>query len=542
MSEIVRPHQTSLRDKLYKKFGTQFRSSHEDYGVILRPMSISYPWDDGLCDEFFRFFEYLRFELNFHLLTDISMEKVGDTRVLHYGLLNLETYFRLQVSIEVLSGLFIPGLSKLWKSAEGLERELDERHGLMVSDGSRSTQRHTLEDREKKVKDPSQARPLPNYKMPIIPNEKDLIKRWYQAGPLSGPLRGKARIDYLIDDEKVYDCVLETGFCHRNFEKMVMNKPLETISFYMERLCTRDSIFAPLIWNEALENRFHLLIPEKAQAIRMVWMEMARIEGHLVYLQELIGELGFLIESSALSELIEQIYHLYNLHSGKNQNFSIFTVGGMKKDLPFGWPTECLEVIKYIQRELESVQSKVVRNKSWMKMTFSCPMSAMDALDYGLTGPNLRSCGVNYDLRKRRPRYFYSDVDFQVPLGIDGTTYDRFLVRVEEIKQSIKIINQVLDHLPAGAVNIAEVNIQELLSGPVEEVEHSLRYNMIESTEGELGLLLKINEENKIGHFHIRSPSYVHMHSYPALVKGESISNAMTAFLSLGIDAWEMDR
>lgn len=542
MKEVQLSCEITLRDKLFKKFGTQFRSSDEDHGVIINPMTISYPWIEGLCEGFFDFFKYLRHELNFHMLTDISLEQRDGKRTLHYGLLNLETYFRLQVTIEVISGSFIPGLSKLWKSAEGLERELKERHGLIVSEGSRSRQRHVLDDLKKNGVDHSRPRPLPRYNLPIIPSEKDLVKRWYQAGPLSGALKGRARIDYLIDDEQVYDCILETGFCHRNFEKMIKSKPLETISFYMERLCTRDSVFAPLIWNEALENRFHIIIPEKAQAIRMVWMEMARIEGHLSFLQELIGDLGFLIESSALAELIEQVYHLYNLHCGKNQNFSVFSVGGVKKDLPFGWPTECLEVIKYIQRELESIQSKIVRNKSWMKMTFSCPMSAMDALDYGLTGPNLRACGVNYDLRKRRPRYFYSDVDFQVPLGIDGTTYDRFLVRVEEIKQSIKIINQVLDHLPAGAINLPDVNISELTSRQAPQVEHSLRYNMIESTEGELGLLLKINEDNKVGHFHVRSPSYVHFHSYPGLVKGESISNALTAFLSLGIDAWEMDR
>lgn len=541
MKEVQLAPEITLRDKLYKKFGTLFRSSHQDYGTIVSPMKINYPWGENFADDFHEFFKNLRFELNFHLLTDMSVEKIEGKTILHYGLLNLETYFRLQVSFEIIQGPFIPGLSTLWKSALGFERELEEHHGLIVSDGSRFRQRHVLEEVKKKKKDPSIPRPFPRYDLPIIPTEKDLIKRWYQAGPLSTPLKGKARIDFLIDDERVYDCILETGFCHRNFEKMILGKPLETVAFYMERLCSRDSVFAPLIWNEALENRHHIIIPEKAQAIRMVWMEMARIEGHLMFLQELIAELGFLIESSALSELIEQIYHLYNLHSGKNQNFTIFTLGGMKDDLPIGWPTECLEVIKYIQKELESVQSKVVRNKSWMEMTFSCPMSAMDALDYGLTGPNLRACGVNYDLRKRRPRYFYSDVDFQVPLGIDGTTYDRFLVRIEEVKQSIKIINQVLDHLPAGSVKIPDLDWDNLRQSS-DLQESVLTYNMIESTEGELGLLMKINPDNTIGHFHVRSPSYIHLHSFPQLVKGESISNAMTAFLSLGIDAWEMDR
>jgi len=540
MSEASGQYDISLRDKLYKKFGTEFRSSHQDFGTIQSPLEVTYPWASSFMDDFLNFFSDLKTSFNFHMLADISVEEMGSERIIHYGLLNLENYFRLQISMKITQGPFIPSLQGIWKSAIGLEKELEVRHKLLVSKGSASKQRHILKKLELEQDDKSTPRELPRYELPVIPSEKDLVKKWYQAGPLSAPLKGKARIDFLIDEEKVYDCVLETGFCHRNIEKMILTKPLERVSFFMERLCTRDSVFAPLIWNEALESRYQIVIPEKAQAIRMVWMEMARIEGHLSYLQELTGELGFLIESSALTELIEQIYHLYNLHSGKNQNFSLFSVGGMKQDLPMGWATECLEVVKYIYKELESVQSKIVRNKSWMSLTSSNPMNATMALEYALTGPNLRACGVNYDLRKRRPRYLYSDVDFQVPLGIDGTTYDRFLVRIEEIKQSIKIINQVLDHLPAGSVLNPEWKERDIVQE--QSAPEGLTYNIIESTEGELGLLVKSDEQHNLTHFHIRSPSYVHFHSYPSLVKGESISNALTAFLSLGIDAWEMDR
>ena len=531
----------TLRDKLYKLFGTDFNSSHEDHGtVVATTLEVTYPWSDNYLEVFTEFFTVLKHQFNFHMLTDISYEKAQEAKYLHYGLLNLENYFRIQVTIKVTAGPFIPTLQNLWKSAKGLEAELEDRHGLKVGHNGRTAQRHVLESMKRDVKKKG-PRELPKYQLPVTPTEKDFIKKWYQAGPLSSPLKGKARIDFLIDDEKVYDSILETGFCHRDFEKMILTKPLDQVSFFMERLCTRDSIFAPLIWTEALESRYQISIPEKAQAIRMVWMEMARIEGHLSYLQELTGELGFLIESSALTELIEQVYHLYNLHNGKNQNFSIFTVGGMSKDLPMGWATECLEVVKYIYKELESVQSKVIRNKSWMRLTSSNPMSALSALDYGLTGPNLRACGVNYDLRKRRPRYFYSDVDFQVPLGIDGTSYDRFLVRIEEIKQSIKIINQVLDHIPAGSVKSPQWDELDLHAEEISGV-NGLTYNIIESTEGELGLLMKINSTHQLTHFHVRSPSFVHFHCFPELVQGGTISNAMTAFLSLGIDAWEMDR
>lgn len=536
----------NIRDSLFKNYGSDFRSSHQDMGIMVYPDEISYPWGETSCQDFHVFFAKLKHEFNFYLLMDISFEKNSDGGGhLYYQLLNLEDYFRLTVHVKFKKGPFIPGLSHLWRSARSFEQELEERFQILISDGIKSKQWAALNKKEEESTEEMAIRPVPQYKMPVKPSSSDLLKKWYQVGPLSSPLNGKARLDFLLHEETVDDCLVEKGFCYRGFEEAIKKKTYAQSGSFIQRLCSRDSIFAPLLWFEAIESRFSIDIPQKAQAMRMVWMELARIEGHLTYLHELCRDLGFLIEASSLAELVEQVYHLYYLYSGKMQNFSIFTYGGMKNDFPMGWSTECLEVAKYLQKELESIQNKLVRNNSWMQMTHGCPFSATEALEFGLSGPNLRACGVNYDLRKRRPRYYYKDVDFEVPLGIDGNTYDRFLVRIEEIKQSIKIVNQVLDHLPAGeSVNnehaLSEDKIENLSSEI--DVAYGHSYSFVESTEGELGLCLNTTQDHRILHFHLRSPSFVHLHSYPKLVSGQKLNHALTAFLSLGIDAWEMDR
>lgn len=540
-----------IRSRLLEYFGQGFYSSKDCEGVITYTSEISYPWVEETCHEFYRFFSLLKEEFHFYLLMDISYEsreRDFQRGILYYQLLNLEDYFRLTVKVQVSKGPFIPGLGHLWKSASTFEKELEQRYSLIISDGVKSKQWKLLRERGKNLKE-REIEDLPLYRIPLDPGPEDMQKKWHQVGPLSSPLKGRARLDFLLYEDRVDDCRVLGGFCSRNFENHIKTKDFINCITFMERLCSRDSIFAPLLWVESIESRFSIDVPERAQAMRMVWMELARIEGHLYYLLELCHDLGFHIESSSLAELLEQIYHLYTLYGGKVQNFSVFTYGGVLQDFPTGWTMECLEVGKYLQRELSSLQGKLMRNMPWMEATSGCSLSASEALDYSFSGPNLRACGVNYDLRKRRPRYFYEDVDFEVPLGIKGNTYDRFLVRSEEIKQSIKIINQVLDHLPIGNHKNKESSFSPELSfeeltrrGEKTSSQEENTYTFVESTEGELGLCLTTDQNNKMTHFHLRSPSYVHLSSYPQLVSGEELQHALTAFLSLGIDAWEMDR
>ncbi|MEC7275937.1 MAG: hypothetical protein VXV96_06420 [Bdellovibrionota bacterium] len=538
-----------LRDELFKSFGTDFQSSFSSHGSLAFNLPLTFPLDREETTIYEDFFFRLKDDFGFIMLLDLTLETDGSKKSLVYQFLNLEVYFRLQVRVDIGEGQFFASLASLYPSAQAFEEDICQHEDIYISNGLKSQQRVLLAQGKKKVK----IKELPKYELPLRPESEASEKKWQRFGPYESPFKGKARVDFLHGNGKVFDIEMERGLHFRNFEKQTLKKDFFHLTFLFERLSLKDCVFAPLLWVETMEERLKIEVPDKARALRMVWMELARSENHLLFLWELTHDLGFFAEASVFAELLEQIYHLYNLYAGKTQNFPLFNFGGMVKAAPLGWGTETLEAAKYIFKVLEDVDGELHRNSRWMKETQDFPMSATTAIELGITGPNLRACGVNFDSRKSRPRYFYDDVEFEVPLGIDGTTYDRFLVRLHELKQSLRIINQVLDHLPAGdylnknhvlynpLLEKRGVDFENGFSGAQEAFRKEESFTMVESSEGQLGLYLK-TDESGLKHLHIRSSSLVHFYSYPTLVRGGSINGALTAFQSLNIDPWEMDR
>jgi NADH-quinone oxidoreductase subunit C/D len=540
----------NLRDDLYQNFGTDFKSSFSDKGLLTYQARI--PFDDDSVKSYQNFFRILKEDFKFHMLVDFCIEESAGKRLAHYQFLNLEVFFYLQVTVDLQDSDFLVSLSSLWSSAETFEEDVIKHYSIFITDGTKTAQRRDLQTRHLE-QDKDIIPSLPIYETPLQANHNQKERSWHRFGPHSAPFNGKVRVDLLIAENRVYDSRVLAGLHHRGFETKALGKEPLALIFQFERLCARDSVYAPLLWVETLEEIHHITVPDKAKAIRMVWMELARVEGHLNFLWELTHELGFYVSASVFAELLEQVYHLFNLYSGKSQNYSLFTVGGMRKANPIGWGTECLEAAKYILKIIEEQEKGFNRNPRFMEVTSGFPMSAGLALDHGFSGPNLRACGVNLDNRKTKPRYFYDDVDFEVPLGIDGTTYDRFLVRLEELKQSLRIINQVLDHLPAGSVlNKDHAFYRPEFDGQASEVRMNMShqewpakdlevFSHLEATEGLLGYYIKI-ESGKLTKLHVRSPSLVHLGAYPKIVRGGELSGALTTFQSLSIDAWEMDR
>lgn len=523
----------NLRDELYKKFGTNFTSSYSNKGSLVFPLELEFPLDNEGTILYQDFFFQLKEDFRFHIFLDLTLFEEGGKKYLYHQFLNLDVHFQLQVIVPLGNSVFYPSLKELWKGAESLEREICQRYKMAISDGQKTEQRKILEvmaTSEESYTIPE----LPLYESPIKASGPMKRKEWFRFGPEGFPFGGKARVDFLLSENRIFDSRIYHGFHFRDFEEKAKKKSLESLNLFFERLTVRDSVFAPLLWIETLESHYQVDVTDKAKAMRMVWMELGRVECHLNFLWELTHSLGFMVEASIFWELLEQVYHLYNLYSGKVQNFSLFEVGGMKKLAPLGWGTETLETAKYLHKVIEDIEGELMRNSRFMESTKGFPMSAVKALEYGITGPNLRACGVNFDVRKTQPSYFYDDVDFEVPLGIDGTTYDRFLVRLEELKQSLRIINQVLDHLPAGPIR--QENVEKLQGEPMES------FTTIECSEGLLGLFLKCNSQGEISHLHVRSASLAHFGSFPELIQGGFIDGAFTAFQSLNLDAWEMDR
>ena len=522
----------NFKDELKERFKSKITFLSENKGSLEFPLDLSFPLDSDDTKRFHYFFYQLKEDLRFHICLDISLIEEED-KFIYYQFLNLDVHFQLQVIVPIGKALFFPTLVDIWRSSDLLEKEITKKYRVAICDGLKSSQRKL--EKELSIKKDNDLIPdLPKYEGSLYTNNTEDRKCWYKFGPNEGPFNGKVRVDFLLGENKVYDSRVVNGYHFRNFEQLAKNKSLSALPLFFERLCTKDSLFAPLLLIEVLEELLQVDPTNKAKAMRMVWIELARIESHLYFLWELTHHLGFILESSIFSELLEHVYNLYSLYSGKVQNFSVFEVGGLKKESPLGWGTETLETAKYLLKTLNTVEMGLKRSPDFMEVTKGFSLSAIKAIDFGLTGPNLRACGVNFDVRKTRPSYFYEDVDFKVPLGVDGTTYDRFLVRLEELKQSIRIINQVLDHLPAG--NISQNYVME------GEIKNKETFKTVESSEGLLGLLLKFNDKGEISHLHLRSPSLANIGSYPFLVKGGNLDGSLTAFQSLNIDAWELDR
>ena len=305
-----------------------------------------------------------------------------------------------------------------------------------------------------------------------------------------------------------------------------------------------------------MENLFGINIPDKAKALRMVFCELSRILDHLNCIGDLSLSAGNEIIKFKCLDMKERIYELFEKVAGSRLKVSINVIGGLSRDLPQGWIIECLNNLKYIEKNIIVIDKLLTRSPTWMSRTnVCCSLSAKDALDYGLSGPNLRATGINYDLRKASPYYFYRDVDFDVPLGINGNSYDRYLVRLEEIRQSLRIITQILDNLPVSDIiadhSFTQVLTQEENKGSENSSKffketpattEKSHYSFIESANGELGFFLVSDGGICPWRVKIRAPSFAHAQAFESSATELLIDDALVAFSSFNITPGELDR
>jgi NADH-quinone oxidoreductase subunit C/D len=253
------------------------------------------------------------------------------------------------------------------------------------------------------------------------------------------------------------------------------------------------------------------------------------------------------------------VYELFEKLCGARLTVSLTRIGGQAQELPVGWVTDCLEVVKIIQKNIEEVDRLLTKNKIWVDRTRVCPVTAADAIAWGYTGPCLRAAGVNYDIRKTNPYYFYKDVEFEVPVGHKGDPYDRYLVRMEEMRQSLKIVNQVLANLPSGPVQSLDkrvcippkrevyTNIEGLMNHfmlimkgvrpPVGEI-----YSATEAANGELGFYIISDGGSNPYRVKVRPPCFAIYQSFNEVVNNKMISDAVAELGSMNIIAGELDR
>jgi NADH-quinone oxidoreductase subunit C/D len=379
-------------------------------------------------------------------------------------------------------------------------------------------------------------------------------------GPAHTAMHGTLRVMAEMDGETIVRANCEIGYLHRCFEKMAETHPYNQVIPYTDRLNYCSAPMNNIGYCKAVERLLGVDIPPKAQAMRVILAELSRIIDHTISIGTGAMDLGALTSFFFMFELRERVYNLFEKLCGARLTVSMTRIGGMAQDAPDGWFDEVYALCKEIRRGTDEMASMVVDNKIFIKRTRDvCPVSAQDAINWGYTGPLLRAAGVSLDVRKAQPYYGYDALDFDIPVGTSGDIYDRYLVRFEEMRQSVRIIEQVCKNVPGGDYTIRDKGIvlpeKKDVYGNIEGLMNhfmlvikGLRppagevYDATEAANGELGFYLVSDGSANPYRLKVRPPCFAIYQSYSHVVKGAMLADAIATIASMNLIAGELDR
>lgn len=391
---------------------------------------------------------------------------------------------------------------------------------------------------------------------PVLDSRNMLIN----LGPQHPATHGVLRLVLELDGETVVRCIPHIGYLHSSFEKLGEYRTFNQIVPLTDRM----DYLAPLIYNcayaMAVEKLMGIEVTERCRIVRIICMELDRIFSHLLWLGTTAIDVGAFTPFLYAFQQRERIYRLHEAFTGARITTSATRVGGMMADIPEGWDRGVSEFLDQFPRTLDEIDSLLTTNAIHLGRTQGVGViSAEDAVNHGFTGPNLRASGVPYDVRKDRPYYGYETFDFEVPVGEHGDCYDRYLVRMEEMRQSVGILRQALARLPDGPINVEDPRIslpsKTDCMNDMESMIHHFKlimegipappgdcYFSVEGSKGELGMYLVADGGPKPVRWRIRPPSFVNLSVLPKLVEGGMLSDAIMVNASLDIVLGEIDR
>jgi len=379
-------------------------------------------------------------------------------------------------------------------------------------------------------------------------------------GPQHPATHGVLRLLLELDGETVVKCTPHIGYLHSSFEKLGEYRTWNQIVPLTDRM----DYLAPLIYNCAyamsVEKLMGVEVTERCKVVRVICMELDRIFSHLLWLGTTAIDVGAFTPFLYAFQERERIYKLHEALTGARITTSATRVGGMMADIPEGWEEGVKDFIDSFPRTLDEIDSLLTTNAIHLGRTQGVGViSAEDAVNHGFTGPNLRASGVPYDLRKDNPYYDYETYDFEVPVGEYGDCYDRYLVRMEEMRQSVRILRQALERLPGGPINVDDPRIslpsKTDCMNDMESMIHHFKlimegvkappgdcYFAVEGSKGELGNYLVSDGGSKPVRWRIRPPSFVNLSVISRLVEGHLLADVIMVNASLDIVLGEIDR
>lgn len=379
-------------------------------------------------------------------------------------------------------------------------------------------------------------------------------------GPQHPSTHGVLRIVLTLSGERVLNAECIIGYLHRGVEKIAESRNYHSFIPYTDRLDYMAGMSNNLSYVMAVEKLLDLEAPERAQYIRVICAELSRIAGHIVAIGASALDLG------AMTVLLygfrdrEMVLDLFEMICGSRMTVNYMRIGGVSGDATEMFLKKCREFIDYLPKGLAEYEQLLTNNRIWLKRTKDVgKISAKDAIALGLGGPNLRAAGVNRDLRRDEPYLVYDKLDFRVPLRENGDVFDRYIIRIWEMRESIKIIRQCLDQMPEGPFIAQETKYsfpdRDKVKTDMESMIHHFKLVMhgitppkgevyfgLESPKGELGMYLVSDGGGKPYRLKIRSPSFVNLESLNTMCKDELIADVVAVIGSLDPVMGETDK
>jgi NADH-quinone oxidoreductase subunit D len=362
------------------------------------------------------------------------------------------------------------------------------------------------------------------------------VEMLLNMGPQHPSTHGVFRMVLWVDGEKIVDVVPHIGYLHRGSEKLCEGEQYNQVITLFDRMDYIANFNNEHLYCRAVEKLMGLEVSERSEYIRVILCELNRIASHMLFIATMGLDAGAMTPSMFCFRGRERIQGLFESVSGARMMHNYFRIGGLKEDVPEDFVQQVREVLDLVKKDTEESDKLLSFNEIFLaRLKNIAVMTAEDAVDYGLTGPCLRASGVDYDVRKAAPYSVYDRFDFDVPIGLDGDCWDRYYLRVQEIYQSIRIVEQALDQLPEG--DVASSLGRRLLRPPAGEV-----YVRAENPRGELGVYLVSDGTDKPYRIKVRPPSFCNLSALRHMLKDAWIADSVVILGALDIVLGEVDR
>ncbi len=519
--------------------------------------------------------EYLKHQRNFKFLMDIcgvhypnreeSLEAV-------YHFFNREQNQRVRLKVPHKDGEKIPSLVPVYRGANWFEREAFDMLGLNF-EGHPNLERilchHKFKGHPLRKDYPARGNQILDEPMPMSfePHEaaedEDPLtdgRTLVNFGPSHPATHGTFRIFAELQGEKIIRAKAEIGYLHRCFEKMAETHKYQQVIPYTDRLNYLSAPMNNAGYCRAIEKLLGIEIPPRAQYIRVILNELSRVIDHLVCIGTTSVDMGALTTFWFCFRERENVYELFESLCGNRMLTSITRIGGVFGDLDDDWKRRCKEVIKSLRATIAEVDKLLSNNKIWLNRMKDTGYVSQDmAIDYGFMGPCLRAAGIEHDLRKSEPYYDYDRFDFDIPTAKESDNYARYFVRMEEMRQSLRIVEQALSKIPDGPTQVTDPKIvlppkQEVYTNIEALMNHFMLvikgiqppkgevYSYTEAANGELGFYIVSDGTGYPYRVKVRPPCFAIYSSFEDVIQGGMLADAVATLGQFNVVAGELDR